>query len=289
MCVSGEVKTTKQHKRRRRPSWANTIILGSLAHGGYLLSLAVLVVVCAPLLLLLFPFPRFRRRVSGAIVFGFLFFFTRVYLPCLRVYRIVEISGLNKARPPKGVVCVANHRSGIDGLLLLPLVRPASVALKPKHARKPGYAALVWLFDFVILSAGSLDGLRKGLAKCRALLAAKNNLLVFPEGSRSSSGRFMPFADFAFRFAFDSQTPILPVLVHSDRPFLNRQKGSYFTREVIEYRIRFLPMIGPMEAPDATALAALVRSRMAAVLSEMDRQFLKPTWEEEDAIDAGFV
>ncbi len=275
--------------RRKRPSWAVSFLLGLIAHGGYLLSLAILVVLCAPLLMLLLPFPRIKRDVSRSLVFGFLRFFTRVYLPCFKVYRIVEISIPQTTMPPKGVICVSNHRSGIDALLLLPLLHPASVVLKPKHARKPGYAALVWFFDFVALSTNSLDGLRKGLAKCRVLLAEKSNLLIFPEGSRASSGRFLPFADFAFKLAFDSQTPIMPVLVHSDRPFLNRQKGSYFTREEIEYRIRFLPMINPSQTSDPIALASLVRRRMADELAKLDQQFLKPTWEEEKIIHAGSI
>jgi len=202
------------------------------------------------------------------------------------VYRVVEVSGLDPAAPPKGVVCVANHRSGIDGLLLLPLLHPAVVVLKPKHARKPGYASLVWLFDFVAMNSTSLDGLRKAVDKCRALLDEGVNLLVFPEGSRASSGRLLPFADFAFRLAADRRAPILPALVHSDRPFLNRQKGSYFPREVIDYRIRFLPPVLPEEAADAAGLAALVRRRMAAALAELDRAFLKPSWDEEEAAHA---
>lgn len=264
--------------RRHPPRW-QTLALSALAHAGYLVSLTVLVVIGVPALLPLTVFPSWRRRVCRGLLRRFLIFFTRVYLPALRVYRVVEISGLDPLAPPRGMVCVANHRSALDGLLLLPLVHPAAMVLKSKHARKPGYAGLVWLFDFIAMGATSLDGLRRAVDQCRRLLDEGVNLVVFPEGSRSSSTRLLPFADFAFRLAAERRVPILPVVVHSDRPFLNRQKGSYFPRDIIEFRIRFLPPVFPSAEDDAATLATRVRRFMATVLADLDRAFLKPAWD----------
>ena len=119
-------------RRRFSKSFRNSafgvFFIGSLAHGGYLLSLMFLVVVGVPVLLPLLLFPSLRKRICRVMLQGFLVFFTRSYLPFFKVYRLVEISGLNLNNLPKGVVCVANHRSAIDALLLMPMLYPAAAS-----------------------------------------------------------------------------------------------------------------------------------------------------------------
>lgn len=244
--------------------------LAVLGHLGYLFSLVVVMAISPAILLPLTPFPRLRRTLSGRIIRNYLRFFALRYLPAVRACRIVECSGLEHLRTCGPCVVVANHRSSIDAILLLALLPPTSLVIKARHARKPAYACLVHFFDFVSMEAGAPTSMRRSMDKCRKLLAAGMNLLIFPEGLRASTSRLMPFADFAFHIALEHGVPVVPIAIQSDRPFLNRQPGSYFPPDVARFRIRVLAPIDTPTERDTHRLSDTAYRRMGAVLDEWD-------------------
>ncbi|MFH0879844.1 MAG: lysophospholipid acyltransferase family protein, partial [Lentisphaerota bacterium] len=130
---------------------------------------------------------------------------------------------------------------------------------------------------FVAIQAGSISLLRRCMDKCRELLAGGMSLLIFPEGRRVSSSALMPFADFAFRMAVECSVPIVPVVIHSDRPFLNRQKGSFFPPETVLFRIRFLEPISTVTERDPVHISDLVSRRMVEELAKLDSACGKST------------
>jgi 1-acyl-sn-glycerol-3-phosphate acyltransferase len=249
--------------------------LAIAGHLGYVFALVLVVIVSACILLPLVPFPRTRRRLANAMLRRYMRLFTLRFLPAVRACRIVEVTYADRTVHSSPAVYVANHRSSIDGLLLLALLPPTVAIIKSRHARKLWYACIVAFFDFLYMETGTPSVLRRSMEKCRSLMAGGMNLLAFPEGMRTSSSRLMPFADFAFRMAAERGVPVVPVVIHSDRPFLNRQKGSYFPPETVHYRIRFLAPVAPQSEPDPQRLCDAVWRRMAAELSGMDREFLK--------------
>ncbi len=240
--------------------------LALLAHCSYLLTLVIVILASLVLLLPLLPFPRVRRSVANPLLRRYLRFFSLSYLPAVRACRIVECSGLEHLPEGQPAVIVANHRSSIDAILLLAVLPPTGLVIKARHARKPAYACLVRFFDFVSTEAGAPSVIRHSLDKCRQLLASGMNLLIFPEGIRASSSQLMPFADLAFRVAIEQGCPIVPVVIHSDRPFLNRITGSYFPPETVLFRIRILAPIATTTERDPHRLSDLVSRQMSAIL-----------------------
>ena len=256
----------------RRRSSPFKFPLALLGHFGYLLTLAMIVVVSVVVLLPLMPFPRWRRWLSNAMLRGYLRFFVLHYLPACRACRVDKVIGAPAAPGEGPVIYVANHRSSIDAILLLALLPPTSLVIKARHVRKLGYACLVRFFDFVPIAAGALSSLRQSMEQCRELLADGRSLLIFPEGMRASFAPLMPFADFAFRLAVERGTPIVPVVISSDQPFLTRQKGSFFPPQVVRFHIRFLDPISTAPGDDPIKLADAVSRRMVAAVTELDRQ-----------------
>jgi 1-acyl-sn-glycerol-3-phosphate acyltransferase len=61
------------------------------------------------------------------------------------------------------------------------------------------------------------------------ILRSGGQLVLFPEGTRSSDGRLGPLKNGPFRLAADFQIPITPLLFTCNQPFLNRQ--AFFPRE----------------------------------------------------------
>lgn len=242
--------------------------LAVLGHLGYLISLGVVVITSMTLLLPLLPFPKIRRAVTGRFLRGFLRFFAFHYLPATRACTIIECTGLEHLRTEIPAVFVSNHRSSIDAILLLSLLPPTGLVIKARHAQKPAYACMVRFFDFVSMEAGAPSAIRRSMDKCKALLSAGMNLLIFPEGIRASSSRLLPFADLAFRIAIEQGAPIVPIVIHSDRPFLNRQPGSYFPPETVLFRIRILEPISTTAEQDPHRLSDTVSRQMTTILDQ---------------------
>ena len=54
----------------------------------------------------------------------------------------------------------------------------------------------------------------EAIARCREVLANRVSVMIFPEGTRSTTADLLPFKDGAFRLAIDAGVPILPLVVH---------------------------------------------------------------------------
>lgn len=252
-----------------RPRPLSCILL-FFVYGGYFGALGFFLAVLLPIFLALSPVPPLRASLMRITLRAFLRYLAFVHLQVLQIIRIVECSGFD-GRPAGAAIYVANHRSSIDGLMLLPLIGTSAVVLKPKHARKPVFRALVKLLDFVNMDTSSMTALAGAIDKCRRQIREGRSLLVFPEGSRTTAGRLHPFKDFAFRLAIELGVPVVPVIIHSDLPFLNREPGSWFTHQRIHFRIRCLEARHPAPGEDPPAFAHRIHQHMARELAALDR------------------
>jgi 1-acyl-sn-glycerol-3-phosphate acyltransferase len=245
-------------------------MLFSIGYLSYFICKAVFVVVAAPVVLLLSPFPRVRYRFLHRGLRGFLTVFARGWLPALGAYRIVEVSGLERTLAIGPVVLAANHRGFMDSLLLLSLVPRLGVVIKARDTRQATYAVLTRTFDLVGVEPGKLSSLATALACCRRILSEGRRLLIYPEGARARSGRLQPFHPLAFELACAAGVPVVPVLIHSTVPFMAKLPGSVFPRERNEYRIRFLEPDAPQPGDTAENLCDRVHRRMARELKTLD-------------------
>lgn len=245
-----------------------------LGYAVYFSSLGLFLLVLAPVLACMSPWPRLRLKIAGRIVPAYLELLAHRVLPALGVYRILELSGFGRAAACGNAVYAANHRSGIDALILLPVIRSSAVVLKSKHARKPVFNLLARFSDFVNMDQSSMAALSAAIEKCRRLLDGGANLLIFPEGMRGSGARIAPFRDLAFRLSIETGKPVAPVVIHADREFLARTPGSIFPNGTVNYRFRCLDPIfaGPGETAGQFAqrvyLAMAEESGKMTVLNE---------------------
>jgi 1-acyl-sn-glycerol-3-phosphate acyltransferase len=236
------------------------------------------ILMTIPLAALLTVLPRYRYRLVRGIVSRYLVLMFQRVLPFLGVYRIDEVAGLDRAQEGAPVVFVANHRGRLDGPLLLSYLQRTGVVVKSRYARHGTLAVLAWVFDFITIDSRSLDSLASMAAEVRRLLERGMNLLIFPEGSRSVSGRLLPFRNAAFRLALEQGRPVVPVIVHSTAPFMSKSLASFFPREPLRYRIRFLPAQRPAPGETAEDLAARVHRLMARELRDLDPGTAWPSW-----------
>lgn len=112
-------------------------------------------------------------------------------------------------------VVVANHSSHLDAPLVMSGV-PHYISRDLATGVAADYFFTAWhkkLFTQLIFNAFPVDrrgeGANKGLSK--KLLAAGVPLLIFPEGTRSKTGKMAPFKVGAASLALAVQVPVVPV------------------------------------------------------------------------------
>ncbi len=251
----------------RRSLW---LILGTVTgYAVFFVGSVFVMVALAPLFFCLTPFPRARSKMLRVAFILFLATFTRRLLPLLGVYRIVELSGFEPNRKP--AIYVANHRSRIEGPILLGLIRNPGVIMKSDYAKLPIFSFFVKHLDFISVNQYDLTGLSRALDRCREVIAGGKSLLVFPEGTRSKTSRLMPFKDLAFRMSQSGAIPVVPVVIHTDFPFMARIAGSAIPRQTMRLTIRFLEEMHPVAHERPADFAARAEKVIAEHVKTLDR------------------
>jgi 1-acyl-sn-glycerol-3-phosphate acyltransferase len=72
----------------------------------------------------------------------------------------------------------------------------------------------MYLNDYILLKRGDRASSALMFRTCRENLAAGNSIMMFPEGTRSPTGKLRSFKVGAFDLAMDAERPVLPIVVH---------------------------------------------------------------------------
>lgn len=168
--------------------------------GGLLLGL-----VAHPLLRLLVRDPARRSRLAKRAIQALF----RLFVALMRALSVIsyEVHGAERLRST-GLLILANHPTLIDVVLLMSLVERADCIVKGDLARNPFTRGPVLAAGFVFNDSGTglvdncLDSLRSG-----------NNLIIFPEGTRTTDPCQPRLHRGAARIAVHSETDITPVRI----------------------------------------------------------------------------
>jgi 1-acyl-sn-glycerol-3-phosphate acyltransferase len=197
--------------------------------GGLLLRLAVF-----PLLHLLVR--RRERRVTAARAIIRLAF--RAYVDVMRALGVLryEVRGLEKLER-RGLLILANHPTLIDTVFLMAFVRNADCIVKGALWNNPFTRGPVRAAGYISNDGGKGGGDGEGLIRdCIASLERGNNLIVFPEGTRTPAGGAISLKRGAANVAVRGARAITPVVIRCDPPTLG--KGEKWWR-VPPRRVRF--------------------------------------------------
>jgi 1-acyl-sn-glycerol-3-phosphate acyltransferase len=114
---------------------------------------------------------------------------------------------------------------------------------------------------------GSSRSAVEAMVRCREILGQKVSVIIFPEGTRSTTDDMLPFKDGAFRLAIDAGVPILPLAVSGAATAL-RKHDWRLGRSVAEVHV-----LEPVETAGLTrADIGTLRDRVREmILRERDR------------------
>jgi 1-acyl-sn-glycerol-3-phosphate acyltransferase len=132
----------------------------------------------------------------------------------------IEFAGAERMRDLKGILIVANHPSLLDVVLIMTLIPSVQCVVK----------AALWRNPFFRLTVSGAGYIRNDLEPealmnaCVATLRAGNNLIVFPEGTRSLSGQPMRLHRGFANIATLAEADLQPMTITCWPPFLEKGK-----------------------------------------------------------------
>lgn len=171
----------------------------------------------------------------------------------------VQIDGDFPANPRNPYVVVSNHLSNADIPVISRLPWEMKWVGKKSLFDMPIVGWLMKMAGDIAVDRKDKASRAKVMVRSREVLAQKCSVMIFPEGTRSRSGRVKRFADGAFRLAIQAQVPVLPLAVDGTADAL--PTTTWKLSGVNDIRLRVLPPV-PTEGltkDDAAELRERVR------------------------------
>ena len=153
----------------------------------------------------------------------------------------VNIKGKNIITKAKGSIIVANHPSLIDVVILIALTNKHNCIVKGSLWQNPFLKGVVKK----IYLSNDLEP-EELLKQCSLALRQNNNIIIFPEGTRTVPNKKSKVSRGTAHIALLTETPIVPVYIHC-YPFglLKNQKWYEISDEKMRYNLTVYPKIYP--------------------------------------------
>ena len=160
---------------------------------------------------------------KNALYVNFIFIesWARFFFIFTGIYFTVKGRELIKADTPYIYVC--NHNSYYDTVLFVIAVRHGVKVLGKVEITKVPFFGWIYKQVCVVIDRKSPESRVRSIARLKEQLAENISIFVFPEGTMNKTpDALQPFYDGAFRIAIETQTPILPLVIHGTRKCLPR-------------------------------------------------------------------
>lgn len=164
-------------------------------------------VLVGAVFLVIWPFDK-NRRVTGRAIHTVGVLMIRA-VPAWRV----RVEGPLPLPLPERCVCVSNHVSNLDPFLLAFLPWEMKFLAKSVLFRIPFVGWGIGIAGDIPLVRGSGRSIKRAMQRCSAYVRTGMPVLIFPEGTRSTTSELLPFKDGAFRLAILEHAHVLPLAV----------------------------------------------------------------------------
>jgi 1-acyl-sn-glycerol-3-phosphate acyltransferase len=132
-----------------------------------------------------------------------------------------EVRGAERLRQG-GLLILANHPTLLDVVFLMSFVRRADCIVKASLAHNPFMGKTVRAAAYVFNDVGA-----DMVQDCIASLRGGNNMIIFPEGTRTTSPAHLHLKRGAARIALQGGVDITPVRIGCAHPFLRKGDPWY--------------------------------------------------------------
>lgn len=123
-------------------------------------------------------------------------------------------------------IIVANHPSLIDVVILTAIIPRCILIVKPALLRWPFLRPI--LQRLCIVNNGDTQNM---LPQAQQFLERGYNIIIFPEGTRTTPGKTNKLHRGAFHLAIRSGAPIVPIRIETSQPFLTKEGPWWYVGE----------------------------------------------------------
>ena len=111
-------------------------------------------------------------------------------------------------------IMVCNHQSLVDIIVVYSLFKHFKWTSKVENFKLPFVGWVLSFNNSIPVYRGAHDAYIKFAARAIKELNAHSSIIMFPEGTRSQTGKLGRFKDGAFKLAHDAKVSILPMVIH---------------------------------------------------------------------------
>lgn len=138
----------------------------------------------------------------------------------------VRVEGRENLAPGKSYVFVANHQGAMDIFLIYGyLCRNFKWMMKQSLRKVPFLGVACAKAHHVFIDKSSPSKIEESFREARGILHDGMSLVVFPEGTRTFTGKVGKFRRGAFLIADELQLDVVPLTIDGSFQVLPRQKG----------------------------------------------------------------
>lgn len=133
----------------------------------------------------------------------------------------LEVTGRDHMRSGVTYLVMSNHQSHYDIPVLFSVVGPnIRMVAKKELFRVPVFGPAIHEAGFISIDRSNRRAAIESLRAARETLARGVHVWIAPEGTRSKTGKLLPFKKGGFNLALDAGLSILPVTIQGTRNIL---------------------------------------------------------------------
>ena len=126
-------------------------------------------------------------------------------------------------------IIVSNHQSAFDIFLMSAFLKHYRRSMMKRSLEKiPFFGLGCKQCGFVFVDKGNVADVKETYKRAREVLTESCSLIIFPEGTRTTTGKVGEFSRTAFTLADEFQIPVVPVSINGTYEAL--PKGNYFLK-----------------------------------------------------------
>ncbi len=173
-----------------------------------LFMLLVATLIMATLAVLMGVFDRSHRGVGYISKFWAQWYLWSTALP-------ITVTGRENLEAGRSYLYIGNHSSALDIVIALAyLPRPIIFMAKQELFRLPLFGWSMRAMGSIAVNRSNRVEARKSVDRALTVLRTKSlSMIFYPEGTRTRTGKMLPFKKGVFRLALRSGMPLVPVAI----------------------------------------------------------------------------
>jgi len=215
-------------------------IVGSIGHFvffGFLIGFMI------PGFLLYFIFKPFIKDSQhffqrGAALSYKLFY---IFVPCMKLKSDVL------KNMPKGAIYISTHQSILDFPAFAQYIEHYLIFANVNLGKYPIVEKITHSVGVRYIKGRTMDEISEIYKEMEAHLESGKNVIYFPEGTRHTGEKLLPFKRGAFKFAVKKDRPIVPIVIEGVQQYLPRKAWCFRTAKRQNVYMKMLEPLYPKD------------------------------------------